>query len=216
MHLPLLSSVVLLSLASVRAQEVNGQYFTRGLAIVDAPNPGSPYNAGGNMPIAVDVSGNGQLAAQHDTSLDTLTIFLVSSALGTNYTVVANATFLQGEEGSTVKHLDWQVPSCVGAGSYNLTFYETAKYQGTAYFAITPIPVEIKTPSSSAACTNGQEPTKAEVQPQADNAYNAGAGSPFLPGNAAATQTGAGLTLTGQVPVLVAFLCTAFGIRVLS
>ncbi|EJD47852.1 hypothetical protein AURDEDRAFT_163313 [Auricularia subglabra TFB-10046 SS5] len=171
--------VSLFYLTGVTAQLHNGQYFSRGLSIVDAPNPGSPYRAGSNMPIAVDVSGNGQLSAHKDTSIDELHIYLVSAQTNANFSVAADDAFLSGEEGSTVKHLDFIAPECVPAGSYNLTFYEVSTYQGQSYFAITPLPVEIQSQSKDVTCT-AEQPTTPEPQPQPDAAL---VNSPFLPGN---------------------------------
>lgn len=171
--------VSLFYLTGATAQLYNGQYFSRGLSIIDAPNPGSPYRAGSNMPIAVDVSGNGQLSAHKDSSIDELRIYLVSAQTNVNFSVAADDAFLSGEEGSTVKHLDFDVPDCVPAGSYNLTFYEVSTYQSKMYFAITPLPVEIQSQNEGATCTTAQ-PTTPEPQPQPDSAL---ATSPFIPGS---------------------------------
>ncbi|KAL2844594.1 hypothetical protein BJY01DRAFT_248103 [Aspergillus pseudoustus] len=125
---------------------VNGQIYTPGLAIVDAPQPYTPLG-GDTLHIALDVSGNGQLSLTPDDDAPTrfheITIFLTSSETERNFTV-SNGTdptivplpldsdsgstsngsiaaytgpILSLEPGSTVKHINWIWPECfVGDG----------------------------------------------------------------------------------------------------
>ncbi|KAJ7071222.1 hypothetical protein C8F01DRAFT_422781 [Mycena amicta] len=146
-----------LSLASF----VNGQTFTNGLAIIDAPSPNSPGHAGSNLPVAVDVSGDGQIpvaasipGSGRSTAFNSLTIYLVSSETNINLTVSNNSSFLAGEAQSTVKHLNWPIPTCVPAGNYNLTFYEASVFNSAPVFAITPILVQIQNPNPSGQCSD--------------------------------------------------------------
>ncbi|KAF7306740.1 hypothetical protein MIND_00465700 [Mycena indigotica] len=157
-----------LSLASAF---INGQTFTNGLAIVDAPSPNSPAHAGATLPIAVDVSGNGKLPAAArlpgsglPTGFQSLTIFLVSAQTNANITVVDNSTFLTGESGSTVKHLNFVVPSCLKQGNYNLTFHEASVFNSGFVYAITPILVQVENPNPSGSCVDSN-PLLPQPQP---------------------------------------------------
>ncbi|THH32121.1 hypothetical protein EUX98_g2049 [Antrodiella citrinella] len=159
----LLTLVYLLVLSAqvVRGQVVvNGQIFTRGLAIIDSPAPGTPLHAGSTAAIAIDVSGDGHLtpdalytnsgSSTHFTSLE---IYLTSPAL--NVTVSQGPGLLQQESGSTVKHITWLIDNCVPSGNYNLTFYEGSFIQSTPYFTITPLPVSVQNTNPTGACANG-------------------------------------------------------------
>ncbi|KAL4998453.1 hypothetical protein BDV10DRAFT_185274 [Aspergillus recurvatus] len=115
---------------------INGQIYTPGLAIIDAPQPYTPLG-GDNLQIAIDVSGNGRLSLPADededddtqTEFHNITIFLTSIEKERNLTI-SNGTVpsdsdlgyvspvLGLEPGSTVKHVNWVWPSCfVGSGS---------------------------------------------------------------------------------------------------
>ncbi|KAL1726908.1 hypothetical protein EV714DRAFT_254392 [Schizophyllum commune] len=147
-----LLGLLLLSLASPAAafsQLVNGQSFTFGLSIIDAPFPNSPYTVGSQLPIAIEVSGNGRIpldgtfpGSDQPTRFDLLEIYLVSEETGMNYTVSSGPGLLEYEDGS-VRHLNWPIPACTKGGNYNLTFYESSHVNDTAYFIITPIGVTI-------------------------------------------------------------------------
>lgn len=130
---------------SASAQLVNGQFFTRGLAISNAPAPNgyvstwlfegyttdnptySEFTVGGTISVSVDVSGNGRLPqgswgpnSTLPSGFISLSIYLVSGSQ--NVTVVDGTTggFLAGEPGSTVKHLNYVVPSCLPEGDYDV------------------------------------------------------------------------------------------------
>ncbi|THH03228.1 hypothetical protein EW145_g6427 [Phellinidium pouzarii] len=111
----------------------NGQFFTKALAINDSPAPGSPQHAGSNLVIAVELSGNGKIpqsafapGSGASTRYDSLELYLVSSQTDSNFTVSNGTGLLTQEPGSTVKHLNWPIPSCVSPGTYNLTYYESS------------------------------------------------------------------------------------------
>lgn len=161
----------------------NGQLYTNGLSIVDAPAPESTFHFGSDIPIAIDVSGNGQLPVSASvpgnsgkTGYDGLDIYLVSSQTNTNVTVSYDSGILKDESGSTVKHLNWQMPSCLSSGEYNLTLYECARINSQFYYTITPIPIEVDNPYPSGPCTSGANPL--QDQPQASSPPPE---SPFLP-----------------------------------
>ncbi|KAH8921765.1 hypothetical protein BT69DRAFT_1279323 [Atractiella rhizophila] len=164
----------------VSAQSINGQFFTPGLVIVDAPAAGNPTTVGSTMPIAIDISGDGLLPfpppspiASNDlpTAILSLDLYLVSSKNNVNVTVSEGTGLLEQESGSTVKHLNYRVPDCLPAGDYNLTFYEVDRINQETFFAIYAIPVSINRPSQANGtnCTGTVEVRPAEKQPQDDN-----------------------------------------------
>ncbi|KAL3461552.1 hypothetical protein BJX64DRAFT_153124 [Aspergillus heterothallicus] len=69
---------------------VNGQIYTPGLAIVNAPQPYTPLG-GDTLHISLDVSGNGQLSLTPDddepTRFHNITLFLTSSTTEKNFTI---------------------------------------------------------------------------------------------------------------------------------
>jgi hypothetical protein len=178
-------SFLIACFASVNGQLVNGQFFTQGLAISDAPAPASQHHTGGTLPIAIDVSGNGKLVqaasvpgSDLSTAFRSLDIYLVSAETSVNLTVSSGPQLLQGEQGSTVKHLNWPIPSCLPQGAYNLTYYEGSRIDGQVYYSITPIPISIlSTTAPSSPCLGVTQP---EAQPQASSPP---AKSPFLDPN---------------------------------
>ncbi|EPQ60825.1 hypothetical protein GLOTRDRAFT_113355 [Gloeophyllum trabeum ATCC 11539] len=169
---------------TVHAQtSVNGQVFTSGLAILDAPAPQSVQHAGSNMPIAIDVSGDGKLSQTATipgsglpTRYDSLELYLVSSQTSMNLTVSEGTGLLTQESGSTVKHLNWPIPKCLPAGQYNLTLYETSHVNNQGFFSITPIPVTIQNPAPSGLCTDGSNEFLGQPQTSSPPPQN-----PFLP-----------------------------------
>ncbi|TBU32429.1 hypothetical protein BD311DRAFT_715100 [Dichomitus squalens] len=193
MHPTLVCFAALLAAASsgVHAQTlVNGQVFTNGLAIVDAPAPGSPMHAGSVTQVAIDISGDGHLdqsasipGSGKSTRFDSLEIYLVSYQTKQNITVSNGTELLTQEQGSTVKHWNFNVSTCIPAGNYNLTFYEASHIDNQPYFAITAYPVTVQNDNPSGACTNGTNalqdfPQASSPPPQ----------SPWLIGTTIATQ----------------------------
>jgi hypothetical protein len=137
----------LLTAGGAAQQIVNGQIFTPGIAIVDAPQPNTPLGGGEffressesqkliwieTLHVALDVSSNGQLQLppypdDPVSAIYNITIYLSSYDTGKNFTV-SNGTSSAGnaslgeimamEPGSTVKHVNWVWPDClVGDGS---------------------------------------------------------------------------------------------------
>ncbi|KAJ7139925.1 hypothetical protein C8R44DRAFT_318184 [Mycena epipterygia] len=209
----------------IAGQLINGQTFTNGLAVIDSPSPLNPGHAGSAINIALDVSGDGKLSPSASlpgsglaTSYNSLEIYLVSSQTNINMTVTSGPAFLTGESGSTVKHLNWPIPTCIPDGNYNLTFYESSQFNGQGVFTITPIPIPISNPSPSGQCTTGVNPLQA--QPQASNPLPQ---SPFAPSKAGmVTVIGGGssplqtltLTLSGGVlnlPTITGCIYTYYG-----
>jgi len=163
---------VLLIMPSSDAQVVvNGQVFTNGLTIVDSPQPLSVFNVGSGIPIAVDVSGNGQLpqsasfpALAGATRFVDLQIYLVSSDTTVNWTVSGSGLLAQ-EVGSTVKHVTFAVPGCAFTGQYNLTFYESSIIDNQTFFTITPVPIFITQTGTPVQCAIQENPIQRQPQP---------------------------------------------------
>ncbi|KAJ7492819.1 hypothetical protein FB451DRAFT_1219659 [Mycena latifolia] len=169
----------------ITGQTINGQTFTNGLAVIDSPSPSNPGHAGSTISIALDVSGNGKLSPAASlpgsglpTSYESLEIYLVSAQTNINMTVSAGPALLSGESGSTVRRLNWPIPTCIPAGDYNLTFYETSLFNGQGVFTITPIPIPISNSGASAQCP---DLNPLQPQPQVSNPL---VQSPFAPGSA--------------------------------
>ncbi|KAI8998693.1 hypothetical protein BD414DRAFT_475797 [Trametes punicea] len=169
---------------------VNGQVFTNGLAIVDAPAPESPMHAGSVTQVAIDISGDGKLdqsasipGSDKPTRFDSLEIYLVSYQTKLNLTVSSGPGLLAQEQGSTVKHLSYNVSTCIPPGSYNLTFYEASHINNQPFFSITPLPVVVMNDHPTATCTNGTNPLQDFPQLSTPPPQ-----SPWLNGSSIATQ----------------------------
>ncbi|KAL0951004.1 hypothetical protein HGRIS_007746 [Hohenbuehelia grisea] len=135
----------------VRAQQIP----TNGLSILDSPQPGTPFNAGSNQEIAIEISGNGILQSLQ-AAIDTLEIYLTSRAFDLNMTVAGPAEEIMAQEpGSTVKHVRWQVPSCLSPGTdYELIFYEGSHSADKSFFAITTLGIVINNNNRLGNCSN--------------------------------------------------------------
>lgn len=77
-------------------QEVNGQLYSSGLAIINSPQPDTPMG-GDTLHVSIDVSGNGRLDLppypdNFDNGIASLTLFLTSTVTGLNLTI-SNGTF---------------------------------------------------------------------------------------------------------------------------
>jgi len=214
-----------------QAQLINGQYYTAGLAIIDAPAPNTPFQAGANMPIAVEMSGDGKLPAQsyspnssETTAFLNFQIYLVSSQTNTNITI-SNGTdagnMLAQEPGSTVKHLNFLIPTCLAAGPYNITYYELSRINNSEYYTITPLALQISNPhqntSNTGNCTAlappAQQPQPAsppQTQPflgTLNNNTGSASSAPDNSGNGGFTGTASpSLTLSFPLGLLTAVL----------
>ncbi|KAJ7275429.1 hypothetical protein B0H12DRAFT_1087293 [Mycena haematopus] len=195
---------------------INGQLFTNGLAIIDSPAPQNPGHVGSAIPIAIDVSGDGKLPASassnssDSTHFESLNIYLVSSETNLNVTVSFGPSLLLNETGSTVKHLNWQIPTCIPAGNYNLTFYETSIVNNQGVFTITSIPIPVSNASPSGQCT---DLNTLQAQPQSSNPLTQ---SPFAPNSTLPTTTSASRAVAiiggGAIPTLIPTLTLILGV----
>ncbi|KAK0734045.1 WD40-repeat-containing domain protein [Lasiosphaeria miniovina] len=144
-----------------------GQIFTPGLAVVDAPQPGTPLG-GETIEVALDVSTNGRLplppyADNSPSQIHNITIFLYSYDTGKNFTIT-NGTAGSGnaslgdimfqEPGSTVKHVKWVWPDClvgdgqpneVGSarGFYNISIRQNFRLNGADHYTIFDLPISV-------------------------------------------------------------------------
>lgn len=73
------------------------------------------------------VSGDGELSPIASipgsglaTRFDSLNVFLVSLSTQLNFTVATSPGLLTQELGSTVKHVNFDIPLCTPAGQYNV------------------------------------------------------------------------------------------------
>ncbi|GAQ40783.1 unnamed protein product [Aspergillus niger] len=142
---------------------INGQIYTPGLAIIDAPQPYTPLG-GDTLQIAIDTSGDGQLtssSSSSSTEFHTLNLFLTSTTTHKNLTISngttpsANNTYvgpvLDLEPSSTVKHVNWIWPACfVGnggdkspRGDYNVSVHQSFRWEGTDYYTVFELPISV-------------------------------------------------------------------------
>ncbi|KAH8884480.1 hypothetical protein GQ53DRAFT_391210 [Thozetella sp. PMI_491] len=155
------------SAAAINFTVAGGQIFTPGLAVVDAPQPGTPLG-GDLIEVALDVSANGRLplppyADDSPSKIYNITIFLSSYDTGKNLTITnGTATFnnaslgdiMQQEPGSTVKHVKWKWPSCLTGngqpttadsprGVYNVSIRQNFRLNGVDHYTIFDLPISV-------------------------------------------------------------------------
>lgn len=153
---------------NVAAQQIiNGQIFTPGIAIVDAPQPNTPLG-GDFLQVALDVSSDGQLQLppypnDSASAIYNITIFLSSYVTGYNFTITngtasaGNASLgniLEQEPGSTVKHVNWVWPDCLvgngppgnessARGLYNISIRQNFRLNGSNEYTIFDLPIKV-------------------------------------------------------------------------
>ncbi|EGY22717.1 hypothetical protein VD0002_g977 [Verticillium dahliae] len=145
----------------------NGQIYTPGLAILNAPQPGTPLG-GENLHVSLDVTTNGEIplppyADDSPSGIFNITMFLSSYVTGRNFTI-SNGTATENnhtlgpimlqEPGSTVKHVNWLFPRClVGDGQpsgddsdrglYNISIRQNFRLNGEDHYTIFDVPVRL-------------------------------------------------------------------------
>lgn len=162
-------SVVLAGLARcLNAQQiVNGQIYTPGIALVDAPQPNTPLG-GDFLQVALDVTSDGQLElppypSNPNSAIWNITIFLSSYTTGKNFTI-SNGTatannaslgeIMAQEPSSTVKHVNWVWPDCLvgngppsdnssARGAYNISIRQNFRINGTDMYTIFDLPIKV-------------------------------------------------------------------------
>ncbi|KAK3329003.1 hypothetical protein B0H66DRAFT_609618 [Apodospora peruviana] len=144
-----------------------GQIFTPGLAVLDAPQPGTPLG-GELIEVALDVSTNGRLplppyVEDSPSQIHNITIFLYSYNTGKNFTITNgtagtnNASLgdiMFSEPGSTVKHVKWIWPDCLvgdgqpttldsARGIYNISIHQNFRLNGNEHYTIFDVPISV-------------------------------------------------------------------------
>ncbi|WYZ34705.1 hypothetical protein EsH8_I_000981 [Colletotrichum jinshuiense] len=207
--------------ASVSAQNftiANGQIFTPGLVILDAPQPGTPLG-GDNLHVALDVSTNGKMplppyAEDSPTKIFNVTMFLSSYTTGRNFTITngtatANNASLGDimfqEPGSTVKHVNWIWPDCLvgngqpsstasDRGAYNISIRQNFRLNNEDHYTIFDVPISVtnsieeKDGRPSCDALNNPLLTADELNATAANAV----GVLFAPGDSTTIEVKAG------------------------
>lgn len=163
------SLLALLATCLNAQQIVNGQIYTPGIAIVDAPQPNTPLG-GDFLQVALDVTSDGQLQlppypSNPVSAIWNITIFLSSYTTGWNFTI-SNGTatgpsgnaslgeIMQQEPSSTVKHVNWVWPDCLvgnGApenassarGTYNISIRQNFRLNNSDEYTIFDLPIEV-------------------------------------------------------------------------
>ncbi|KAH6666027.1 hypothetical protein B0J14DRAFT_605146 [Halenospora varia] len=214
--------IPLLAVCSVAQTIINGQIYTPGIAIVDAPQPNTPLG-GDNLHVALDVTSNGQLQlppypTNPTSAIYNITIFLSSYTTGKNFTV-SNGTasggnaslgaIMQQESGSTVKHVNWIWPDClVGDGNptgsnssrglYNISIRQNFRLNGTDMYTIFDLPIKVTNKISSASDRSSCEVLNNPLLDQ--TVLNASANTFTRIAGSAIETTGKGTGLGGTKP----------------
>ncbi|POW21181.1 hypothetical protein PSHT_02622 [Puccinia striiformis] len=99
-------------------QRSGGQFFTPGLLIINGPAPDSKKPAGKKIKLSLEVTGDGVLkpsntdaGSQLATAILGVEIYLVSREH--NITISQGPQLMQGERGSSVKHMDFVIPEVI-------------------------------------------------------------------------------------------------------
>ncbi|RDL29949.1 Uncharacterized protein BP5553_10576 [Venustampulla echinocandica] len=213
--------VLLLQYANAQAI-VNGQIYTPGIALVDAPQPNTPLG-GDHLQVALDVTSNGQLQLppypkDPVSAIHNITIFLSSYATGKNFTIsngtagAGNASLgeiMQQEPGSTVKHVNWVWPDCLAGdgdpkdpnsarGAYNISIRQNFRMNGTSMYTIFDLPIRV---TNSIPVAPNRPPCDMLNNPMLDQATLNASASWFtrIAGTAIETK-GTGTGIGGQKP----------------
>ncbi|SCO28832.1 uncharacterized protein FFMR_01147 [Fusarium fujikuroi] len=144
----------------------NGQIFTPGFVVLDAPQPNTPLG-GDTLHVAIDVTANGKLPLpphdeDDDNQIFSIDMFLYSYMSGRNLTI-SNGTatannaslgeIMTQEPSSTVKHINWVWPDClVGDGKpegdsdrgvYNISIRQNFRLNGDDHYTIFDVPINV-------------------------------------------------------------------------
>ncbi|KAM7209069.1 hypothetical protein V8F20_000678 [Naviculisporaceae sp. PSN 640] len=146
-----------------------GQIFTPGLAVVNAPQPGTPLG-GDQIEVSLDVSTNGRLPLppypeDSTTKIHNITIFLYSYDTGKNFTITNGTSvsspnipslgdIMSSEPGSTVKHVKWTWPDCLvgdgqpreldsARGIYNISIRQNFMLNSQNHYTIFDLPISV-------------------------------------------------------------------------
>ncbi|KAL7629405.1 hypothetical protein AAE478_000925 [Parahypoxylon ruwenzoriense] len=192
----------------------NGQIFTPGFAVLDAPQPGTPLG-GDTIEVALDVTANGKLKLppygdDSPSRINNITIFLYSYDTGRNFTItngtastndVSLGDIMQSERGSTVKHVKWNWPACLigdgkptnaggDRGAYNISIRQNFRLNGEDHYTIFDVPVsvtnKIEFTGNNPPCDSVNNPllTPEEIDAESANSI----GILFAPGDSIVVQ----------------------------
>lgn len=148
-----------------QSQFIDFQYFTPGLLIINGPQPDQNIDAGHNLQFSLEVTGNGKLPPastepgnQQATTILSLSVFLINADL--NMTIFQNLNLLEQEKGSSVKHMDFQLPSCTPSGTYQVTYHELDRINSKNFYSIysTNININNSGGDSSKTCQGANPP----------------------------------------------------------
>ncbi|CAK7226098.1 hypothetical protein SBRCBS47491_006113 [Sporothrix bragantina] len=172
----------------------NGQIYTPGFAIVDAPQPGTPLG-GDFLQVAIDVTADGRLPLPANLALGSpsiihnITMFLYSYDTKRNFTIsngtaagngAALGPIMLQELTSTVKHVNWVWPDCLvgdgkpialdsARGVYNISIRQSFRLNGVDHYTIFDLPISVTNSisantSSSVGNQDGSRPSCAELE----------------------------------------------------
>ncbi|KAK0745992.1 hypothetical protein B0T18DRAFT_141258 [Schizothecium vesticola] len=161
----------------------NGQIYTPGFAILNAPQPGTPLGGGmftpffnrtlanthvDQMEVSLDVTTNGRMPlppypSGSPSAIHNISIFLSSYNTGRNFTITNDA--MVQEPGSTVKHVRFTWPDClVGDGQpttldsprgvYNISIRQNFRLNGENHYTIFDVPISV----TNSISANGARP----------------------------------------------------------
>lgn len=199
----------------------NGQIFTPGFAVLDAPQPGTPLG-GDTIEVALDVSANGKLNLppydpDSPSLIHNITIFLYSYETGRNFTITNGTAsendaslgdIMLSEPGSTVKHVKWTWPDCLigdgkpdssdsDRGDYNISIRQSFRLNGEDHYTIFDVPISVTNSiqfvGNNPACDSVDNPLLTPEEIDAETANSVGV--LFAPGDATVIEqsTGDGL-----------------------
>ncbi|KAA1066383.1 hypothetical protein PGT21_029587 [Puccinia graminis f. sp. tritici] len=129
-------------------QRSGGQFFTPGLLIVNGPAPDSKKPAGKKILISLEITGDGVLkpsntdaGSQLATAILSVEIYLANRER--NITISQGPELMQGERGSSVKHMDFVIPECTPPGDYQVIFHELDRINGKQFYSIYSLPFHV-------------------------------------------------------------------------
>ncbi|KAI9602746.1 hypothetical protein KEM48_002130 [Puccinia striiformis f. sp. tritici PST-130] len=128
-------------------QRSGGQFFTPGLLIINGPAPDSKKPAGKKIKLSLEVTGDGVLkpsntdaGSQLATAILGVEIYLVSREH--NITISQGPQLMQGERGSSVKHMDFVIPEPTA----NTAFFTPSKLDrinGKEFYSVYSLPFHV-------------------------------------------------------------------------
>ncbi|KAK0748147.1 hypothetical protein B0T21DRAFT_406686 [Apiosordaria backusii] len=168
-----------------------GQIFTPGLAVLNAPQPGTPLG-GDLIEISLDITTNGRLplppySPDSPSLIHNISIFLSSYTTNRNFTITngtatssnfnENATLgniLFQEPGSTVKHVKWIWPDCLvgdgqpqelnsARGAYNASIRQSFRLNGEDFYTVFDVPISVTNGISEEAPNGVARPSCEEL-----------------------------------------------------